>query len=148
VGGTWESVWLAYVVTLSGESCSDGGTAPGTVTCGFRVNSDGTIDQQEGGLYTQVDSGTDWVIPNDADATFHVRFTQTGYNETGSGDATATGTLNTWLALSSNRELTLDGTTAMFQDLDAEWTVTIEISDDGGSTVLDSGTYIMTLTMA
>lgn len=117
-------------ITVSGETVSE--AAPGHAIAGIRFNSDGTVDGHSlvSGYY-QVDSGTDWRIPNGSGAGYHVRATLD------SGD-TPTGTLSSWLALSTSREWYFDILTGS-----KNCNLTIAVSDDGGSTTLDSATYTL-----
>jgi len=69
-----------------------------------RINTDGTVDKYLEPTYTQIDSSTDWIIPNGAaSALYEVRITNivdiggdTLTWETGSAAR------DTWLAISSN----------------------------------------------
>lgn len=93
--------FAAGVVTLSGETVS-------TVSeekAGIRVNTDGTIDKIEGGTTTQIDTGTDWIIPNGAAHSLHeVRVTNvvdTGGDPGPWTDQAAADDI--WIAITSNR---------------------------------------------
>lgn len=114
-------------VTVSGETVTSSGSA------GIRVNTDGTIDSRKGSgpTYAQIDASTDWIIPNSASGikTYHVRLDINESNMHASSDS-----MNTWLEINTAREwwhvssgLTRNGT--------------LRVSDDGGSTDLDTGTY-------
>lgn len=131
----------AGVVTVSGETISDSQAAPGSSQAGVRFNSDGTVDQNVGGIYTQIDSLTDWIIPNSlASGAYEVRATlNSGTTPTG-GEST-----NTWLSLSSNREWfhTRDGSTEGVGSDTANLTIEIRF----GATVRDSGVYDITATV-
>lgn len=119
-------------ITVSGESISD--TDSSTARVGVRVNNDGTIDKWEGGIYTQIDSGTDWIVPNaHPGLTYHVRLTVS------SGDGPGTGTTNTWLAVTDSPEWKISNTDNDIKS--GNWL--IEISGDAGETTEDSGTYVM-----
>lgn len=122
---------LAAVVTISGEVISSANSA------GLRINTDGTLDSRKGSgpTYAQIDGTTDWIIPNFAASqkTYHVRFDVTESNMNAGSDL-----MNTWLLLDQEREwwhvfsgLTRNGS--------------LRISDDGGSTDLDSGPFALTV---
>ena len=119
--------------TLSGGTYVHENT--GDATCGVRVNTDATIDKLEGAVYTQVDTATDWAIPNDtAAATDHwVRF------ERISGDTSGfTGTLSTWLKVtggsSSNRQISYSNSSGILVGI-----YSIEIATDSGGTNIVAG---------
>jgi len=92
-------------VTLSGEGIGDSQSAQAAIA-GIRFNADGTVDKREAGVYTQIDSATDWIIPLvKASVNYDVRVT----------NVTATGGLagfnfvsaaseDTWIDLGSDRE--------------------------------------------
>ena len=129
VGGT------SAVVTLSGESIN--GLDGTTSYAGVRINTDGTVDENVDAAYSQIDTATDWVIPNSFSSkkTYHVRATEDSWNSNG----TRNGTMGSWLQLSSNREWYIENSIVG----NADWTITIAISDDGGSTTIDTGQYIL-----
>lgn len=130
----------SVTVTVSGEFISD--AAPNgtrTATAGVRVNNDGTIDKLIDTTYTQIDSSTDWRIPNGSGSGYHVKFTKNVLDPAPTG-----GTLDTWLSLSSSYLVYYDEAT---DDTENGGTITIEISDDGGSTTLDSANYPLTATI-
>lgn len=125
----------SVTVTVSGESISHNVDSGLTARAGVRVNSDGTIDKLEGVTYTQIDSSTDWRIPNGSGIGYYVQFTK------GVLDPNPTvGTLNSWLQITTNREV-------YYEESDFNQsnggTITIEISatTGGGSPILDSGDY-------
>lgn len=123
--------WLR--VALSGENITDSFGSP-TATAGVRINTDGTVDKNETGVYSQIDSSTDWIIPNAAaSSAYYVKAEQVS----SSGPGTRTGTLSTWLQLTSNREWKISATAI------ASWTLDISISKDGGTTTIDTGRYVL-----
>lgn len=92
----------ASVVTLSGEALSDSDSGGATVSIFFRA--DGTIDKKEGATTTQIDSGTDWIIPNGAgSSSYEVRCTNltSTSSDTWTTEAAAE---DTWIDLGSDRE--------------------------------------------
>lgn len=122
-----------YTVTLSGQTIEHN-TIPGdTAVAAIRFNSDGTVDQGIDGIFSQIDSITDWIIPNvEADSTFDVRCTGVGGSWTSSPIADGSwinlGTSRTWTV----QRISTEGTN--------EVTATFEIRKDGGA-ALDSGFY-------
>ena len=55
---------IAGVVTLSGETIEHIVDDPFNAEVGIRFNADGTVDKNVGGSFSQIDSLTDWIIPN------------------------------------------------------------------------------------
>jgi hypothetical protein len=132
------------VVTVSGESISHSVANGNTARAAVRVNTDGTMDKLEGTAYTQIDASTDWVIPNSFSGSYHVRFTKGGLDPTPTYNPDSV-TLGTWYAISATSyrlgyEETVD-------DTQETGTITVHISDDGGSTTLDSGPYTLIATV-
>lgn len=77
------------IVTLSGENIETSEDL-GPVAARLWINADGTLDKEESGVRTQIDSGTDWIIPNAAASSlYEVRFTNlAGSIQAGSTDLT------------------------------------------------------------
>jgi len=125
-------------VTLSGETINDIGSGNRPYRAALVVYTDGTCDKIENLTTTQIDSSTDWIIPNgDASSLHEVRYT----NRTGSPlDVTTSLAEDTWGFISSNRffEQRLDGIS--IEGFSSSFTV--EIRYNGGS-VLDSATYAL-----
>lgn len=113
------------------------GTWEGT-SAGMRINSDGTTDtikQTDGGAltYAQVQSATDWVIPNGmASGDYDVRIT--GLTEHANHTGTYAAVEDTWIDLSADRSYYVSSTTGAVDST----TVTIEIRDATGTTVVSS----------
>lgn len=121
-------------VRLSGETgIIDAVVDPANAQAGVRFNSDGTIDKNEGGSYTQIDANTDWIIPNGADKTpYTVRCTDNNANLAAGSAATGT-----WLAATSTWNWYIEQTSFGTKNLDID----LEISPDGGTTIIASGNY-------
>lgn len=83
--------------SLAGEAIEH--SSNGTATAGVRINSDGTMSKREGSSYSQIDSGTDWVIPNGAssDPDWEVMCEQNSGDTLGGGSAA----LDTWITLAT-----------------------------------------------
>ena len=103
-------------------------------------NQDGTKDFKDNtDASTQVNATTDWVIPNSAaPGSYRIRHT----SATGdTADFTPAGTINSWLALTSN---------ALYDVLDTTITATVKSVDfdieidDGGGTALSSASNTLT----
>ena len=138
---------VSGVVTLSGQIINTTGTGLTSAYSAIRFNTDGTVDEYKShgaGTYVQIDSTTDWIIPNPAAAgkTYHVRVQATPPTD---DFTTKPGANGTWFALtgagSANREWGVEDFDPALGNSISTGTVTFEISDDGGSTVLASNTY-------
>lgn len=140
--GTLRQFFAAATVTVSGESISDS-DSPGPVEVRLRFNSNGTVDRYINSGYSQIDSLTDWVIPNSASSnTYYIRLTVDS-GTTPSGSATASCLT---LGNGSSREWTLTRQ-AVSGSGSTTGTYTVEISDDSCATTLDSGSYTLTATI-
>ena len=135
----------AGVVTVSDDTLSFvDGPAIGVMVSGVRFNIDGTVDQITGDTgaggpdYNQINSATDWVIPNSKNTGYHIKIVKD------SGDAlngSGIDPVGSWVALSSDRYWYYErGTTGSYSG-----TFTISISRDGGTTTIDSGSYTISL---
>ena len=121
----WKLAHTRYTVALSGEDITLSGYFASN---GFRFNSDGTIDKAVDGVYTQIDSGTDWIIPN-ADGAYLNQFEIRRVLNSGS---ISTDMGSGWLDLATSR----------FIDTASGMNLTIEIRHKVSLNVLASGTYI------
>lgn len=136
-GGVWRTVFEigAGNVTVSGETFTDFGVNR-TARAALVVRADGTIDKIVNVTTTQIDSSTDWIIPNgDASSLYDVRYT----GLTGDPlDASSSLNEDEWGALSSDmffEQRALVGTGDAFSS-----TFTIQVRFNGGA-VLDSASY-------
>ena len=126
------------VVDINAAIAADTAPNGSTATAGFRVNSDGTVDKREDSTYTQVNSGTDWRIPNGSGAGYYVRFTKGVLDPT----PTVGGlTLGTWYEITSNREVSWALST---NDTLLTTTLTVELGTDGSTADVSAN---MTCTM-
>lgn len=124
-------------VTISGEFLSHSVSNGNTAKSGIRFNSDGTVDKREGDTYTQVDSSTDWRIPNGSGTGYYIKF-----SEILTPPTPDVGTLDTWLELTSNRELSYINSA---NDSEKSGSFNIQISDDAsGTPILDTAIYTPT----
>jgi hypothetical protein len=139
-------------VTLSGQTLTSTGTGGSSAYAAFRFNTDGTIDQYrshgvDAGVYTQIDAGTDWIIPNSAAAnkTYSVRVQATPPTDDFTTKPSGASTNGTWVDLTggsgANREWGIEDTDPDIGTTKDTGNFTFELSDDGGSTVIASNTY-------
>ena len=125
------------VVTLSGETVfafSFGSQA----TAEIYLQTDGTVDRRVNfGSFVQVDSGTDWVIPNgDAPGSFRGRFT----NLTGDALNFSSATVNTYRAFTIGNYLCRQIDNSPFAGGQTS-NFTLEIDD--GAVSQDTGAYVL-----
>lgn len=129
------------VVTVSGHSVSNiSGTIASLSTSGIRINTNGTIDEHNGNGYSQIDSGTDWIIPNgSASSTYECRIVSLVQN-TGTGWYIQAAAEDTWVDMSSAREWATRDTNIGAPGIkDYDFTIEIRLGGSGGA--LDSGPF-------
>ncbi len=129
--GVLRQVFSRVTYNLDGESITNAITQAAAV----RIGADGIVEKRDNGGLAQIDSATDWVIPNgEASTDYDVRYT----SHTGDALTTSPAAENTWIDLSVDREYGLSipnpGGTCTFD---------IEIRDPLGATVA-TGTYVLT----
>lgn len=136
---TLMSVLGGSVVTLSGETVEHSVSSPSNAIAGIRFNADGTVDRVVGGTPTQVDSATDWVIPNGAaPGAYEVRFTSLTGDAPTVTDSTAE---DAWYPFSSgNFYLSLQEFGTGLQAC----SFTIEIRLGSSGSAIASGSYNLT----
>lgn len=103
-------------------------------------NQDGTKDFKDNlEAAAQADANTDWVIPNSAaPGSYRIRHT----SATGdTADFTPAGTINVWLALTSNALYDVVDTTVLSTIKSVDFDIEI---DDGTGTALDSASQTLT----
>ena len=127
---------LEDVVTVTTQNITHGTSGAGGAKAGIRFNVDGTVDKREGATYTQISASTDWVVPQPYADTYHIKW------EAGSGACDVTPfAASTWTAMAAGpyewREEEDSGSADSAS-------VVISISNDGGSTTLDSATITLT----
>lgn len=129
-GGTWRLVFSGDLITLDDVSVVDLVSGPGTATATYRLESDGDILDISPGT---TDIG-DWIVPKVNMADYSVRF------ELVSGATPSGSALDTWLALTSNRDITVTrGSNGLTQSI-----VTVKIARTSDtSTVLDQATVTL-----
>ena len=88
----------ALAATLTGATYDDPNLSPATAEAGFRVHSDGTLDSDQAGAWTDQYA---WLTGSGTNADYSVRFTKTPPG----GVALAAGSSAnaTWLACSTTR---------------------------------------------
>lgn len=122
--GAWVYVW-PLVGTLSSYSIMASGSALGGSTARYYVDSDGFIYTKEG--LASIVQQEQWLLGG-TNSEYEVRFTQTG----SAGSGSLNGTLSTWLALSTDREI--NTTTINGNSYDA--IVTVDIREVSSGTIV------------
>lgn len=128
-------------VNVTNATIQEFSTAPaiGEKEAGYEVQNNGNtvaVTNEDNGAgppnLTPINILTDWIDNKSFLATYHARFTQTG----GSGSLVNSSPLNTWREIGAESAIWILGASngAGFQN----FLGTIEISDDGGSSTLDS----------
>lgn len=137
---TWKQFYTALTITLSDAPIT--GTNPGTPgegpTVTYRVSNDGNVYKDEGlgSGFEQINVTLDWIRPtSEAGSAYTVRFT-----DNGGSAGTVGGTFGSWLTLDLNRDISYKFNSGG----SGTRNFTAEISDDGGSTTLDSATITLT----
>lgn len=144
--GAWKTAWQNISYALSGETIQDSEFTSGTADASVRVNTDGTIDKIEGITTTQIDSATDWVIPNSTASTVDHWVRATQNSQTGGG-TTSGPALGTWWKVSgtgsANREWKISSNFGAAES--ANWNITLAIATDAsGTNIVATGTYDLT----
>lgn len=125
-------------VAISGESISGSDANP----VGIRINTDGTIDSRANGSYTQIDSTTDWIIPNGAaNSDYEVRITNVVWTQ-GSAFTTEAATEDTWIDMSAAREWSVTDTNPSSPGIQ-DVTFDLEIRYGSSGSAMDSGSYTL-----
>ena len=126
---------LNDIVTVSGEGITD--IQAGNARAALVFNTDGTVDKIEASTTTQIDSATDWIIPNStAPSDYEIRFTSL----VGAAlDGVTNLTEDVFAILSTQRTMDQNRTTV---GTDTS-TFTVEIRKGSGS-VLSSASYTLT----
>lgn len=131
--GFWHEAASSTTYALSGETGITSNVSFGsTAKAGIRINADGTIDKLVTAAYTQIDSATDWIIPNGADkSACRFRCTNSGDSLAPGADSTAS-----WLSAPCEwwvEEIAAEGSKSL--------NISVEISIDTGSSTHDTGVY-------
>lgn len=128
--GVWSLVWPSLIASVSNHNVVASGVSAGGATAGYKIDSDGSV-------YEKIGTGSDSLVETWLDAgantNFEVRFTQTSSNGIGS----LTGTLNTWLATTSDNSLSLGGAGV---GQTASRGITVEIRETVTNTTLTTAT--------
>jgi len=121
------------VVTLSGETISDIVDDPANAEVRIIFRADGTIDKYEGGVTTQIDAGTDWIIPNGAaNAGYDV-----GYSGlTGGVFTTESAAEDTTINLGADRTWVLQRGTVGTTELTCTFKIFIDAVERGSATFI------------
>lgn len=124
--GVWSLVWPSLAASVSNQTIATVGASAGGASVSYIIDSDGLVYQKLGtggatSIETWLDAGTN--------TNFEVRFTQTSTNGIGS----LTGTLDTWLATTSDNTIQVSGA-GIGQTASRD--ITVEIRETVTNTVL------------
>ena len=111
-----------------------------TATVRLTVRQDGKIFKLEGGTSTQINTNTDWIIPNNGnDNLYEVQYTKGIFDDTPTGGVA----LNTWFFILVDRSIEYVETA---NDTELTGTITAHIRYNGGPEI-DSGGHVMQATV-
>lgn len=116
------------VVTLTDDSIYDYDDDPTVPLVYFQFKTDGTV--WETPPTAQINSATDWIIPNSSASSLYEIYA-TEFSGSGTGTPVKTGTMDSWLPMSSNRTWQLTNTSVG----DYTWVIDVSIRFNGGATL-------------
>lgn len=117
-------------------------TSSENAIAGIRVNTDGTIDKRELGIYTQIDSATDWIIPNGAaSSSYEFRITSVTFN-IGSVFFIQAAAANTWINMAAAREWTVQDANP-FGDGEVDVDFLLEVRLGSSGSAITNGSYTL-----
>ena len=129
------------VVTVSGDAAADTGVNR-AARAAIVLRSDGTVDQIENVTTTQIDTATDWIIPNSA-APDDYEGRYTGLVGDPLDNATSLAE-DVWGALSS--DIFFEQRADIGTDDDFSSSITIEVRKGSSGGAIDSATYTLDAT--
>lgn len=138
-GGTWRQFFSSLFV--DSHTIVDAGIilkGSGSAEARFSVDSDGGLSSSSGVVSPAYDDSAEW-LPNGTPGDWHVRVTATGDTPDMGGLS-----LNTWYACTSDRTWTV-GVSGGSAD-SATVTLTVEFSNDAGSSVAYTFTDVIDMT--
>lgn len=122
------------VIAITNQTISAGVFSPDTAEAGYRLNSNGKVYKNQNGSLTEIET---WCTPTSEASNYEARVTVVS-------GVTPTGTIGSWVALSSTREWTVQEPTPGNTSTS---TFTVEIRRTGTTTVLDSATIELIATV-
>ena len=142
IGGVWKVVWEASVAaTVTLTNATNIAFSFGSDSYAyFYWNTDGTVDQKDNNAAAQqINSGTDWIIPNaSASSSYRIKYSSlsgdTGFFGVGGNLSTS------YTAMSVNNSAYVYDNTVTAVIKSCNFTVHI----DDGTTEQDTGAYILT----
>jgi len=134
VSGVWKE-FFAGKVTLTNYVDPNIITDVDTGIGLLEVRTDGTLWKREGGTPTQLNSSTDWVVPNgSADSNFDVKWVDLSGDGANSGNMSADS--DTWLAVSTMKSIGFEDSVTSLR----EGVITLSIRRNDGA-VIDTGNF-------
>jgi hypothetical protein len=122
------------VISITNYTIGAGVFAPDVAEAGYRLNSNGKVYEIKNGTFTELET---WCTPTSEASNYEARVTVVS-------GVTPTGTIGSWVALSSTREWTVQEPTPGNTSTS---TFTVEIRRTGTTTVLDSATIELIATV-
>ena len=119
------------VIAITNQTISAYVFSPNTAEAGYRLGADGKVYQNVNGSFTQLQT---WCTPTSQASNYEARVTV-------NSGSTPTGTVGSWVALSSTRDWTISETTSGINNLS---NFTVQIRRTGTTTVLSSATIDLT----
>ena len=122
------------VIAITNQTISAGVFSPDTAEAGYRLNSNGKVYKNQNGSLTEIET---WCTPTSEASNYEARVTLIS-------GTTPSGSVGTWVALSSTRDWTIQETIPGDTDTSS---FTVEIRRTGTTTVLDSATIDLSATV-
>jgi len=122
------------VVTLSGETITHNTLDPTVAQAAVVVSTDGKMYKDVSGGNIQIDSATDWIIPNQrANTTYQVRVTSVVWNDAGDGASFTTNFAadDVWAAITADAEWQITQSVVGQKDV----TFSLELRSGSGATL-------------
>lgn len=119
------------VISITNQTISAYVFPPNTAEAGYRLGADGKVYSYINGVFTELET---WCTPTSRASNYEARVTV-------NSGSTPTGSVGSWVALSSTRDWTISETTSGVNNVS---NFTVEIRRTGTTTVLDSATIDLT----
>jgi hypothetical protein len=119
------------VISITDQTISSLVFPPNTAEAGYRLGADGKVYKYVTGVFTELET---WCTPTTSASNYEARVTI-------NSGSTPTGSVGSWVALSSTRDWTISESTSGVNNVS---NFTVEIRRVGGTSSLDSATIDLT----